>query len=389
MRTLHDLDFKDKRVIVRVDLNLPVDESGNIKDDKRIKEVLPTIKYLLEKNAKIILISHAGRPKGEIVEKLKMDKVAERLSELLNKKVSKLDDCVGKEVENFVKNMKSGDVVFLENLRFHKEEKEKDEEKRLNFAKQLAGLADMYVDDAFSNSHRDHASMTGIPKFIPGCVGFAIQKEIETINKTMENPGRPFYAIISGLKADKIGAIKNLLKKVDKVFVGGALAFLFLKAKGVEIGDTKIDTEGIETFPKELLDNEKIVLPVDTVVADRFDENADSKIVTVDNIEKGWMALDIGPETIKLYKDNLKDAKTVIVSGTAGVFEWDRFANGTKEIFSFVADLKATTIAGGGDTTAAIEKLNLQDKFTFVSTGGGASLALFEGKELPAVKALE
>jgi phosphoglycerate kinase len=386
--TLKDMNFKNQRVLLRAGFDVPLDEKGNITDDTRIKSILPTIKYLIKKKAMIIIISHNGRPKGEIVEKLKMNKIAARLQKLLGRKVYKLDDCLGEDVEKFIDDMVPGEVVVLENLRFYTEEKDKDKSVREGFARELADLADIYVNEAFSNSHREHASMTGIPKFIPSCAGFELQKEVETIEKAMLKPKKPFTAIIGGLKADKLNTIKALTKKVDNILVGGSLAFLLLNAKGIDVGKTKIDKEGL-SMSKGFLKNKKIILPVDAVAADKFDKNAKSKIVKASEIPKKMMALDIGPETVKHYKEILKKAKTIIWAGPVGVFEFKKFENGTKSIASFISKLKAVTIIGGGDSSAAIEKFKLSKKMSHVSTGGGASLMLFEGEKLPSVNALE
>ncbi|RMF54351.1 phosphoglycerate kinase [Candidatus Woesearchaeota archaeon] len=384
VKTLKDFDFSHKKVLLRAGFDVPFNDDGTIADDKRIRASLPTIKYLLDKNACVIIISHNGRPKGKFVEKLSMTKVGERLEELLGRKVKKLDDCIGAEVKRAVDMMRPGDIILLENLRFHKEEEENDE----NFARELASYADVYVNDAFSNCHRDHASMTGIPKFIPGCVGLLVEKEIRMLS--LENPRKPFVAIIGGAKADKISVIRNLLKKVDKLIIGGVLANTFLKAEGFDVQSSKCDRESFDVA-KEILSEhkDKIVLPTDCVVADEFDEEAKSRNVGVDSIPEGWMILDIGEKTIEEYKKTLETAKTVVWGGPIGVFEWDKFANGTREIAEFIAKLSATTIIGGGDSAAAIRKYGLEDKVDHVSTGGGASLQLLAGNELPALKALE
>mgnify|MGYP001569273657 CR=1 FL=1 len=389
--TLNDLDVNGKRVLVRVDYNVPLDKQTNeIIDDKRIRETLPTIKYIIDKNAKVILCSHLGRPDGKVVESLRMDKVAERLSQLINKKVKKLDDCVGNDIRNEVLKMKDGDVVVLENLRFHAEEEANDE----NFSKQLADLAELYVNDAFGTCHRAHASTYGVTKFLKSAAGFLVEKELRVMGKAMEAPEKPFIAVIGGAKlgdekfADKISIMENLLSKVDKLLLGGAIIFTFFKAQGKNTGNSKVQEQFMD-LAKKILHSKKVVLPVDVVVADKFDLNADSKIVDVDNIPNEWMGLDIGPKTIENYKEILKNAKTVVWSGPMGVFEFDKFANGTKEIAKFLSTLKATTIVGGGDSAAAVEKLGYADKLTHVSTGGGASLEFFEGKKLPGIEALE
>ena len=384
--TLNDLSVKEKRVLVRVDFNVPLDKKTNeITDDKRIRESLPTINYLIEKGAKTILCSHLGRPDGKVVDSLKMDRVAERLGKLLNKKIKKLDDCIGDGIKEEIMIMNNGDVVVLENLRFHAEEEANDAE----FSRQLAGLAELYVNDAFGTCHRAHASTYGVTKYLKSAAGFLVEKELRIMGKAMENPDKPFVAILGGIKiSDKIKVIENLLAKVDKLLLGGAMIFTFYKAQGKNIGASKIDEHGIE-IAKKFLGNKKIILPVDVVIADKFDANAHSKIVDVDDIPNNWMGLDIGPETIKTYKEILKNAKTVVWSGPMGVFEFEKFANGTKEIAKFLSTLKATTIVGGGDTAAAVEKFGYAGKLTHVSTGGGASLEFFEGKKLPGIEALE
>ena len=384
--TLKDLDVNEKRVLVRVDFNVPLDKKTNeVTDDKRIRESLPTINYLLEPNAKVILCSHLGRPDGKIADSLRMDRVAERLSKLLGKYVKKLDDCIGDEVKSEVMDMGNGDIVLLENLRFHAEEEANDE----NFSKQLADLAELYVNDAFGTCHRAHASTYGITKYLQSAAGFLVEKELRIIGKAMENPKRPFVGILGGVKvSDKVKVIDNLLKKVDHLLLGGAMIFTFYKAQGKNIGLSKVEEESIKTA-KILLNNEKIILPVDIVIADRFDANANSKIVSADEIEDNWIGLDIGPETISKYKTILKNAKTVVWNGPLGVFEFEKFANGTKEIAEFLSTLKAVTIIGGGDSAAAVEKFGYASKLTHVSTGGGASMEFFEGKKLPGIEALE
>ena len=385
--TLKDLNVNGKRVIVRVDFNVPLDKKTNeITDDKRIRESLPTIKFLIERNAKVILCSHLGRPDGKVVESLRMDKVAVRLGQLLNKNVKKLDDCIGNDIKNEIAKMKNGDVIVLENLRFHPEEEANDG----NFSKRLAELADLYVNDAFGTCHRAHASTYGVAKYLKSAAGFLVEKELKIMGKAIENPDKPFIGILGGAKiSDKIKVIENLLKKVDKLLIGGAMAFTFLKAQGKNVGASKVE-DGQVDLAKKLLHNKKIVLPVDdVVVANHFDANADSKIIDINNIPNGWLGLDIGPKTIENYKEILKNAKTVVWSGPLGVFEFEKFADGTREIAKFLSTLKATTIVGGGDTAAAVEKFGYADKLTHVSTGGGASLEFFEGEKLPGIEALE
>ncbi len=384
--TLRDLDVKGKRVLVRVDFNVPLDKkTGDITDDKRIRESLPTIKFLMEKEAKTILCSHLGRPDGKIIDSLRMDKLASRLGKLLGKKVKKLDDCVGDDVEKQVKDMGNGDITILENLRFHTEEEEND----ASFSRQLADLADLYVNDAFGTCHRSHSSTYGVTKHLKSAAGFLVEKELKIMGKALENPDRPFIGILGGAKvSDKINVIENLLDKVDKLLLGGAMIFTFYKAQGKKIGNSKLDEGGIE-IAKKLMKNPKIVLPVDIVVADRFDAYADSKIVDAGSIPDNWIGLDVGPQTIGNYKKILNDAKTVIWNGPLGVFEFKKFAYGTEEIAKFLTTLKATTIVGGGDSAAAVERFGLAHKLTHVSTGGGASLEFFEGKKLPGIEALE
>ena len=389
--TLNDLNVKGKRVLVRVDFNVLLDKiTGEITDDKRIKETLPTIKFLIDRNAKIILCSHLGRPDGKVVENLRMDKIAHRLGQLLNKKVNKLNDCVGDYVKEEVMKMKDGDVVLLENLRFHPDEEENDE----SFSRQLADLAELYVNDAFGTCHRAHASTYGATKYLKSAAGFLVEKEIRIMGRSMENPDRPLIGILGGAKlgdekfSDKINIIENLLLKVDKVLLGGAIIFTFFKAQGKNVGTSKMQGQFID-MAKRLLKNNKIILPVDVVIADKFDANADSKTVDVNNISDGWMGLDIGPKTIKNYKQILKDAKTVVWNGPMGVFEFDKFSIGTKELAKFLTTLNATTIIGGGDSAAAVEKFGYAQKLTHVSTGGGASLEFLEGKKLPGILALE
>ena len=386
MKTLKDApDLAGKKVIVRVDFNVPLDDEGNVRDDKRIRHALPTIKHLLDEGvAQVILMSHMGRPKNK-EPNLKTDKIAVKLSELLGEEVVKVDDW-GES------GLPEGGVVMLENLRFHPAEKSKDETERDEFGKQLAGLADVYVNEAFSNSHREHASMTSVCKFIPGFVGLGVEKEVSAIKKAIESPEHPVVAVVGGLKADKLTAINNLLNIADDILVAGALAFTLLKAKGKNMGSSKIDDEGLEEMGDlvdKIKDNPKIHLPVDIVVADDFNENANSKDVSVDEVEEGWMGLDLGPETVGQYVAKLKKAKTILWFGPVGVFEMEKFSHGTRMIGRTIAESDAVSIVGGGDSASAIEKMGLTDQITLVSTGGGASLKMIEGKEFPAIKVLE
>ena len=389
--TLNDLDVKGKRVLVRVDFNVPI-KNGKIGDATKIKASLPTIKYLLKNKSKLILMSHLGRPKelfaegktpDEVRKELTLKPIAEELGRLLGKKVLFAENSITQD--SVISIIPDEDIVLLENIQFHNGETKNDE----TFAKKLASLADIYVNDGFGQSHRKYASFCGIPKFLPSCAGLLVEKEIKIMGKAMDSPERPFIGIMGGSKvSDKIKLIENLLLKVDKILLGGAMIFTFYKAQGKNIGSSKLDEDGIETA-KRLLSNKKIVLPVDIVVADRFDANANSRIVGVDEIPGNWMGLDIGPKTIANYKKILKDAKTIIWNGPLGVFEFEKFSRGTREIAEFLARIKATTIIGGGDSAAAVEKFGCAGKLTHVSTGGGASLEFFEGKTLPGILALE
>ncbi|MCD6518776.1 MAG: phosphoglycerate kinase [Anaerolineae bacterium] len=385
-KTIRDISWSGKRALVRCDFNVPLDENRNITDDRRIRAALPTIKYLLEHGAAVILCSHLGRPKGKVVEELRLDPVAARLEELLGVPVKKLDDCIGPEVEKAVKEMKPGDVILLENLRFHPEERKNDPE----FAKKLASLADVYVNDAFGTAHRAHASTAGVAAYLPAVAGFLLEKEIAFLGGALENPKRPFVAILGGAKiSDKIGVIENLLSKADTLLIGGGMANTFLKAKGYEMGDSLVEESSL-SLAEELMKKagDKLVLPVDVVVADAFSAEANKKVVPADGVEPGWRVLDIGPKTVELFASKIKGAGTVVWNGPMGVFELDPFAEGTFAIARVLAESGATTIIGGGDSAAAVEKAGLADKMTHISTGGGASLEFLEGKELPGIAAL-
>ncbi len=384
MKTLQDAgDLTGKKVIVRVDFNVPLDDDGNVRNDKRIRHALPTLKYLLEAGvSQLILMTHVGRPKNN-EENLKTGKIAAKLAEHLGQEVKKVDDWG----ENGLPEAK---IVMLENLRFHPGEKSKDEAEVEAFSRQLASLADVYVNEAFSNSHRKHASMM-LPKYMEGYVGFGVEKEVSAIKGALESPEHPVVAVIGGLKADKLTAIHNLLGIADDILVAGALAFTLLKAKGKNMGASKIDDEGLGEMG-DLLEkvnaSEKVHLPVDCVVDDAFAEDANAKEVSVDEVEESWMALDIGPETVGQYVAKLKDAKTILWFGPIGVFEMEPFSHGTKMIGRTIAEADAVSIVGGGDSASAVEKMGLEDQMTLVSTGGGASLKMIEGKELPAIKLL-
>ncbi|GBC94864.1 Phosphoglycerate kinase [bacterium HR16] len=393
-KTIEDIEVKGKRVLVRVDFNVPQDETGKITDDRRIRAALPTIQYLMKQGARTILVSHLGRPKGkpEDREKFTLKPVAERLSELLGKPVPLAPDCVGPEVEKMVQAMKDGDVLLLENVRFHPEEEKNDPE----FAKQLASLAEVYVNDAFGTAHRAHASTEGVTKYLPGVAGYLMQKEIEYLGGALANPKRPFIAVLGGAKVkDKIPVIENLMGKVDRLIIGGGMAYTFLKAQGKEIGQSLLDADSLD-FCREMLTKagDKILLPVDVVVADGnpFEKGPDAvqtQVVSVDAIPAGWQGVDIGPETQKRFAEAVKGAGTVVWNGPMGIFEFDKFAVGTRAMAQALADSGAVTIVGGGDSAAAVEQLGFADKMTHISTGGGASLEFLEGKVLPGVAALQ
>lgn len=389
-KTLRDVDVTGKRVLVRVDFNVPITKEGKVLDEFRIISVLPTINYLRERNAKVILMSHLGRPKGRD-ESLKMDPVKQSLEELGGFKVYKLDDCIGDEVKTFIDNvMKPGEVVLLENLRFYKGEEDNDPE----FAKALASLGDIFVNDAFATAHRVAASTVGITQYLPSVAGLLMEKEIETLTKLLESPEHPYVAVLGGAKvSDKIGLIKNLLSKVDEILIGGGMCFTFLKALGYNIGKSLCEDDKLDVA-KSLLNeakskNVKIVLPVDVVLAKEVKESGYSGISDVEDIPSTDIGVDIGPKTIKLFQNELTNAKTIVWNGPLGVFEIEKFAQGTYEIAKFIGALVGvTTVAGGGETVAAFRKFGLQDKITHLSTGGGAFLEFLEGKTLPAVDAL-
>lgn len=387
--TIEDLNLKGRRVFIRADFNVPLDENLQITDDKRIRSTLPTINYAIDEGAKVILASHLGRPKGRVNPNLSLAPVAKRLQRLLDKDVVFAENCIGPQAENLVSKMKEGGVLLLENLRFHPEEEQNDE----GFAKALASLADCYVNDAFGAAHRAHSSIVGIPKFLPAAAGLLLKKEIEYLKGAVLNPVRPFAAILGGAKVSgKIGVLENLVNKVDKVIIGGGMAFTFIKSMGYEIGDSLVEPEMLELAKnlreKLIGSNIKFYLPVDCVVAQSLDPGAETKIVTTQEIPRGWRAMDIGPASVRLFSEALQNAKTIIWNGPMGVFEVDAFSRGTYAIAHAVADAYALTIAGGGDTDLAVHKAGVSDYITFISTGGGASLQLLEGKELPGIAAL-
>ena len=386
-KTIRDVDVKDKRVLVRVDFNVPLAEGG-VTDDTRIRAALPTIQYLLDRDATVLLCSHLGRPKGAVVDDLKMDPVGRRLSELLGMPVKKLDDCVGPEVEAAVEAAKPGDVILLENTRFHPEEKENDPA----FAAQLAALADLYVNDAFGSAHRAHASTEGVAHHLPAVAGFLMERELEFLGGALTAPQRPFVAILGGAKiSDKIGVIENLLGQVDVLLVGGGMANTFLKADGYDVAESLVEDGSLDTA-RTLMERagDKLVLPVDVTVADRFDAEAFSQVVSVAQVPPKWRILDIGPRTLELFQEELVGAHTVVWNGPMGVFEFPKFAQGTEALARMLAALPdATTIIGGGDSAAAVQQAGLADKMSHISTGGGASLEFLEGKPLPGVAALQ
>jgi len=386
--TIKDIDFKNKTVLMRADFNVPQDANLNITDDTRIRATLPTIKYILEHGVKkLVLMSHLGRPDGKPVAKYSLKPVASRLKELLGQDVLFLNDCVGENIKKEI-NSSAEKIVLLENLRFHAEEEAND----ANFAKQLAGLAEVFVNDAFGTAHRAHASTEGVTHFLKSAAGFLLEKEIQYLGNAVQNPEKPFMVIMGGAKvSDKIGMIENLLAKADCFIIGGGMAYTFLKAQGKEIGNSKLEKDKLG-LAKSILDKAKsmskdIVLPIDHLVVETIDAGAKTEIVG-EVIPAGKIAVDIGPKSIKLFEEKLRPAKTIVWNGPLGIFEMDAFSKGTQEVAKFVGTLKAVTIIGGGDTAAAISKFKLEDKMTHISTGGGASLEYLEGKVLPGVAAL-
>lgn len=388
--TIEDLDIKKKRVIIRADFNVPLDEQLNISDDTRIRSTLATINYAIDEGAKVILCSHLGRPDGKSDPRLSLAPVAKRLQRLLGKEVQFAPDCIGPPVEKLVKRMKRGDVLLLENLRFHPGEENNDDE----FARALARLGDVFVNDAFGTAHRNHASVSGLTRFISqSAVGFLMQKEITYLEGAMENPARPFVAILGGAKVSgKLGVVENLGKKVDKVIIGGGMAFTFYKALGYEIGNSLVE-DGMLQMAMDIRNHArargvKFYLPVDCVVAQSLDPNAETKITPMQEIPKDWMALDIGPASVKLFTEALANAKTILWNGPMGVFERDAYSRGTLAVAHAVSDSYALTIVGGADTAMAVHRAGESENISFISTGGGAALQLLEGKPLPGLVAL-
>ena len=389
-KTVKDIDLKEKKVFVRCDFNVPMDENQNITDNTRIKAALPTIKYLLEQNCKIILASHLGRPKGEVKPEFSLKPVAKELSKLLGKDVIMANDVIGEDATSKAENLKEGEIMLLENVRFHREETDNDPE----FAKKLASMAEIFVNDAFGTAHRAHASTTGIANYIPGVAGFLIEKELKFLGNAINNPERPFVAILGGAKvSDKIGVIDSLLDKVDTLMIGGGMAYTFFKAQGYNVGNSLCEVEktdlALEEMKKAKAKGVKLLLPIDTKIGKEFKPDTESKTVAWTEIPDEWEGFDIGEKTIEMFKKELQNAKTVIWNGPLGLFEFDQFAIGTNEIAKTLADLDATTIIGGGDSAAAVTKAGLADKMTHISTGGGASLEFLEGKKLPGIECLQ
>ena len=389
-KTVRDIDLKGKKVFVRCDFNVPMDEKQNITDNTRIVAALPTIKYLLEQDCKIILASHLGRPKGEVKPEFSLKPVAKELSRLLDKEVIMANDVIGEDAMTKAANLKEGEIMLLENVRFHREETDNDPE----FAKKLASMAEIFVNDAFGAAHRAHASTAGIAAYIPAVSGFLIEKELTVLGNAINNPERPFVAILGGAKvSDKIGVIDSLLDKVDTLMIGGGMAYTFFKAQGYNVGNSlcEVDKTGLalEAMEKAKQKGVKLLLPVDTKIGKEFKPDTESKTVAWTEIPDDWEGFDIGEKTIKMFKEELRNAKTVIWNGPLGLFEFDQFAIGTNEIAKALSELDATTIIGGGDSGAAVEKAGLADKMTHISTGGGASLEFLEGKKLPGIECLQ
>ena len=388
-KSIEDIDVSGKRVLVRCDFNVPFDAEGNITDPKRINESLKTIKYLINKNAKVILCSHLGRPKGEFNMKFSLVPVAQYLSKALGQEVKMAKDVIGDSAKSIASSLKEGEVELLENVRFHKEEEQNDP----NFAKELASLAEVYVNDAFGTAHRAHASTAGVAKYLPAVCGYLIQKEISVMGNALSNPKRPFVAILGGAKvSDKIGVINNLIDKVDTLIIGGGMAYTFMNALGYSIGTSICESDKVglarDMMAKAKEKNLKFIIPVDNKVGLEYDPNTEAKVVDSDKIPEGWMGLDIGPKTAKMFSEAIEGAGTVVWNGPMGVSEWDNFAFGTNEIAKAVANSGAISIIGGGDSAAAVEKFGFAEKMTHISTGGGASLMFLEGKVLPGVDCL-
>ncbi len=389
-KTIKDIDLKGKKVLVRCDFNVPLDENKNITDNTRIVAALPTIKYLLENNCSIILTSHLGRPKGEVKPEYSLAPVAKEISRLLDKEVIMAKDVVGEDAMSKAEALKEGEILLLENVRFHREETDNDPE----FSKKLASMAEIFVNDAFGAAHRAHSSTVGVATYLPAVSGLLIEKELQFLGNALESPERPFVAILGGAKvSDKIGVIDSLLEKVDTLMIGGGMAYTFFKAQGYEVGNSICEVEKLE-LAKEAMEKAKergvkLMLPIDTKIGKEFKPDTESKTVAWTEIPEGWEGFDIGAETIEMFKEELRKAKTVVWNGPLGLFEFDQFAIGTNEIAKTLAEIDATTIIGGGDSAAAVKKAGLQDKMSHISTGGGASLEFLEGKKLPGIECLQ
>ena len=389
-KTVRDIDLKGKKVFVRCDFNVPMDENQNITDNRRIVAALPTIKYLIEQNCKIILASHLGRPKGEVKPEFSLAPVAKELSKQLGQEVLMAKDVIGESAKSLAENLQEGQVMLLENVRFHREETDNDPE----FAKELASMAEVFVNDAFGTAHRAHASTEGISHYLPSVSGFLIEKELKFLGDALNNPTRPFVAILGGAKvSDKIGVIDSLLEKADTLMIGGGMAYTFFKAQGYEVGNSLCEPDkcdlALSLMEKAKAKGVKLLLPIDTKIGKEFKPDTESKTVAWTEIPDGWEGFDIGEKTIEMFKNELKTAKTVVWNGPLGLFEFDQFAIGTNAIAHALAELDATTIIGGGDSAAAVEKAGLADKMTHISTGGGASLEFLEGKKLPGIECLQ
>lgn len=388
-KSLKDIDLKGKRVLMRVDFNVPLNKELEITDDNRIKAALDSINYILEQGGKLILMSHLGRPKGQVKPEYSLKPVAKRLGQLLNKPVKMLGDCIGEEVESAISEMSPGDVILLENLRFHKEEEANDPE----FAKKLASLGDVFVNDAFGTCHRAHASTEGVTHYLEAVSGFLVQKEIEYFEKVLKNPQKPFIFVLGGAKvADKIPVIENMIDKADCIIIGGAMAYTFMKAQGVDVGSSRLEPDMFDVvkkiFEKAKTKGIQILLPIDHVVTDNIEEATNIKTTPGPSIDEGWMGVDIGPATIGLFSSKINEAKTIVWNGPVGIFENDKFAKGSEAIAKAIAASSAVSVIGGGDTAAAVDKFGVADEMSHISTGGGASLEYLEGKVLPGIAAL-
>ncbi len=389
-KTIKDIDLKNKKVLVRCDFNVPMDEEKNITDNTRIVAALPTINYLLENNCAIILCSHLGRPKGEVKPEYSLKPIATEISKLLNKEVVMAKDVIGEDAKEKASNLQQGQIMLLENVRYHKEETDNDPE----FSKQLASMAEIYVNDAFGAAHRAHSSTAGVAEYLPAVSGFLIEKELEFLGNALNNPERPFVAIMGGAKvSDKIGVIDSLLEKVDTLIIGGGMAYTFFKAQGYEVGNSICEIDKLDlakqAMEKAKQKGVKLMLPVDTKIGKEFKPDTESKTVDWTEIPEGWEGFDIGEKSIKMFEEEIKKAKTVVWNGPVGLFEFDQFAIGTNSIAKVLSEIEATTIIGGGDSAAAVRKAGLEDKMTHISTGGGASLEFLEGKKLPGIECLQ